>query len=358
MRMRLLVADRGAGEPISLGASLAAGKKVGPDVTKFLADDHRTVLGWFDWYELAKDQGVRRDLARRICAALHAHMAGEEDYLYPAAKRHTGDRGLVERSLREHDAAKQLMSQIENARGADGEHPELVRTLRQEIETHVQEEENELFPALRASSMDLYAVGRAVVARRAEYLFSRADKSNGGLKEIPDMDISQDEARHFFIANLKNIHAAARDGRDMVKTQLERVEQYPKLKQKLESHLVEKNAQLERVERILEKYDERPSKVKDTAMSIAAALGSAATMPAKDEILKNSLNMLALATYEAASYETLLLFGEAAGDVEALPELQKCVSEERGLASFIEEHLRSTGMRFLQLRSQGAQASH
>ena len=79
---------------------------------------------------------------------------------------------------------------------------------------------------------------------------------------------------------------------------------------------------------------------------------------AKDEILKNSLNMLALATYEAASYETLLLFGEAAGDVESLPAIQKCVSEERGLATFIEEHLRATGMQFLELRSRGAQASH
>jgi ferritin-like metal-binding protein YciE/hemerythrin superfamily protein len=353
-----MVADRGAGEPISLGAALAAGKKVGPDVTKFLADDHRTVLGWFDWYEHAQDQGVRRELATRICMALRAHMAAEEDYLYPAAERHTGDRGLVEHSLREHEGAKQLISQIESARTADGEHPELMRKLHQEIEAHVAEEENELFPAVRASSMDLYAIGRAVVARRAEYLFSRADKSNGRLTEIPDMDISQDEARHFFIVNLKNIHAAARDGRNMVETQLERVEQYPKLKQKLRSHLGEKNAQLERVERILEKYDESPSKMKDAAMSIAAALGSAATMPAKDEILKNSLNMLALATYEAASYETLMLFGEAAGDVEALPELQKCVSEERGLASFIEEHLRSTAVRFLQLRSEGAQASH
>jgi ferritin-like metal-binding protein YciE len=356
--MRLLIADRDADEPISLGAALAAGKKVGPDVTKFLADDHRTVLGWFDWYEHTQDQGVRRELAARICLALRAHMAGEEDYLYPAAARHTGDRRLVQRSLQEHDEAKRLMSRIESARTADGEPPGLMRKLRQEIEAHVDEEENELFPAVRATAMDLYAIGRGVAARRAEYLFSRVDKSDGRLKEIPDMDISQDEARRFFIVNLKNIHAAARDGRNMVETQIDRVEQYPKLKVKLESHLGEKNAQLERVERILDKYDESPSKAKDAAMSIAAALGSAVTMPAKDEILKNSLNMLALATYEAASYETLMLFGEAAGDVESLPELQKCVSEERGLASFIEEHLRSTGVRFLQLRSEGAQASH
>src|SRR3954454_6203476 len=48
--MDMLIADRGAGEPISLGGALLAGKKVAPDVTGLLMEDHRTVLGWFDWY--------------------------------------------------------------------------------------------------------------------------------------------------------------------------------------------------------------------------------------------------------------------------------------------------------------------
>jgi ferritin-like metal-binding protein YciE/hemerythrin superfamily protein len=352
-----MIADRGTGEPISLGASLGAGKKVGPDVTRFLADDHRTVLGWFEWYESA-DTARRKELTRKLCLALRAHMAAEEDYFYPSAERHIRQPGLVEHSIEEHREAKQLIGQIESASGQDGPHPELVRKLRRAIAEHVEEEETKLFPAVRASGMDLYAIGRAVAARRAEVLFRAVDKTDGHLKEIPDMNISQDEARRFFVVHLKNIHAAARDGRDMVNAQLKRLEQYPDLERKLQSHIGEKNAQLERVERILDKYGESPSMVKDAAMSLSAALGSMATMPAKDEILKNSLNMLALSTYEAASYETLLLFAEAAGDLEALPPLQKSLSEERGMMSFIEEHLRPTGVRFLQLRSAGAQASH
>ncbi len=357
--MRLLVADRDTGEPVSLGAALGAGKKVGPEATAFLTDDHRTVLGWFDWYEHANDPGTRREIATRVCAALRAHMAGEEDYLYPACERHIGRAGLVDRVRDEHAEAKRLMDQIERGQSADGPHPELVRRLRREIEAHVEEEETDLFAAARASGMDLYAIGRAVAARRVDYLFERAGRTDGRLKEIPTMDaISQDEARRFFVTNLKNIHAAARDGRDMAAAQIERLEQYPDLKHKLESHVHEKEAQLERIETILDKYDEKPSTLKDTAMSLSAAVAGLATMPADDEILKNSLTMLALATYEAASYETLILLGEAAGDVESLPALQQCVSEERGLKTFIEEHLRPTGMRFLQLRSQGAQAGH
>src|SRR5690606_16878656 len=80
---KTMSADRGMGEPISLGAALAAGKKVPPDVTNLLAEDHEVVLGWFDWYEQADDPKVRERVARRISMALRAHMAGEEEIFYP-----------------------------------------------------------------------------------------------------------------------------------------------------------------------------------------------------------------------------------------------------------------------------------
>jgi ferritin-like metal-binding protein YciE len=93
-------------------------------------------------------------------------------------------------------------------------------------------------------------------------------------------------------------------------------------------------------------------------MSAMGALGTMAHSMAGDEIIKNSFASYALANFEAAAYETLLLFGEAAGQFDALPLLQQSLSEERAMAAFIAENLRPTGMRFLQLRSEGRQASH
>src|SRR5690554_2418558 len=107
--MRIMIADRGTGEPISLGAALLAGKKVGPDVTNLLMEDHRVVLGWFDWYEQAQDPERKRFVATTICKALRAHMAAEEEVFYPAAERQTEDSELVERAIEEHEGAKQLM---------------------------------------------------------------------------------------------------------------------------------------------------------------------------------------------------------------------------------------------------------
>jgi ferritin-like metal-binding protein YciE len=49
--------------------------------------------------------------------------------------------------------------------------------------------------------------------------------------------------------------------------------------------------------------------------------------------------------------ETLLTMAQAAGHPEHMPALQLCLSEERGMAAFIAENHRGTGLRFRQLRS-------
>jgi hemerythrin-like domain-containing protein len=176
------MADRRASEPIALGAALVAGKKVPPDATQLLMEDHRTVLGWFRWHEREQDAAVREVLVHRICAALRAHMAAEERWLYPAARDATGDKGLVERSIREHDAAKDLMRQLEPKRRsskksgtskkrATDKASRLVEKLCEEIEKHVREEETGLFPKLRSTELDLYELGCLLAAERAANLY-------------------------------------------------------------------------------------------------------------------------------------------------------------------------------------------
>lgn len=364
--MRTLIADRGMGEPISLGAALISGKKVPPDVLNLLAEDHRVVAGWFDWYERASEPGIKAEVARRIRAALRAHMAAEEEIFYPEAQRRTGDENLVRRALQEHQSAKRLMEQLESAGGVDDAHEELMRELRAEIEAHVDEEERELFAGVRESGLDRYEVGRAAAARRVDRLFEqrsagRAERRRQAdrepVKENRAMPISPDVARRYFIVGLKNAHATAKEGRTMVDRQVQRLEHYPRLKEKLTSHTKEKDAQLERLERILERYGEQPSAVKDAAMTLAANLGALGGAASADEVIKGSFALLGLAKAEAAAYETLILFGEAAGAPQALRPLQQCLSEERGLIGFIEDNLRGVGIGFLQLESEGVPAS-
>jgi ferritin-like metal-binding protein YciE/hemerythrin superfamily protein len=358
--MRTLIADRGMGEPISLGAALLAGKKVAPDASRLLADDHATVLGWFLWYEEQSSETLRAMIVRNICGALRAHMAGEEEWLYPASEQLSGMKGVVKRAVAEHQGAKKLVEQLER-RPPQAKEAEIVRQLRDEIIAHVAEEESELFPSLRSSELDLYALGRAVAAERVEGLFDYLGKTTTADRheEFPKMPIAHEEARKFFISGLKNAHAMTSNGRSMLEMQVQRLEQYPQMKAKLADCVKEKEEQLKRIEALLDNYGESRSAVKDAAMTMAATVGSVTSMAADDEIIKNGLATLGHAKMSAAAYETLILFGEAAGETAAgLRPLQQSLSEERGLACFIEENLRATGMRFLQLRSEGRQASH
>src|SRR5690554_6877461 len=104
-----MAADRGMGEPISLGAMLIAGKKPPPDATNFLMQYHEVAFGFSDWYEASTDPAVKAAVARRLCAALRAHQQIEEEILYPAARDVTGEEDLVDQAEKEHAQARKLV---------------------------------------------------------------------------------------------------------------------------------------------------------------------------------------------------------------------------------------------------------
>ncbi|MBX3506062.1 MAG: DUF892 family protein [Parvibaculum sp.] len=172
------------------------------------------------------------------------------------------------------------------------------------------------------------------------------------------MTISRDVARDLFVTGLKNAHATASQGKTMVQAQLNRLENYPEIEAKLHSHLEEKNAQLQRLETILDDLGENTSMIKDATLKTLGLLTSLSDAMAGDEIIKNTFATFALANYEAAAYRTLMVMGEAAGEIDAIAALEQSLMEETAMAAFIAEHLPATGMRFMQLRSQGLQASH
>jgi ferritin-like metal-binding protein YciE len=348
-----LAVDRGRGEPISLGANLLAGKKVRPDILSLLAEDHRTVMGWFDWYQNENLPPRRLWIGSNIVKALKAHMAIEEEIFYPAARDTIRDEDLVDEALAEHAQAKQIIARLGQA---DADSDGLMMTLRSEIEKHIEEEEMRLFPLVRETALDRYEIGALCAARRVELLFALSSPDKPHLKEMPPMPISQDEARSLFIVGLRNIHGTAQQCRSMVHTQESRVESYPDLRAKLGSHLGEKDAQLERVESILASLGESPSTLKDATGTVMGAASSMMAATADDEIIKSTFAAYGLANFEAAAYETLLTMGEAAGLTETLPPLQQSLSEERAMAAFIAENLRATSLRFMQLRSEGREA--
>lgn len=354
-----LCADRGMGEPISLTALLAAGKKVNPDATLLLTMDHREAMAFFDWYEKVAAAEVKAEVAHKLCTALKVHMQVEEEILYPTARDATGDNALVDHAVEEHAEARRLIERVLSG----GERDAAMAELKSVIADHVEDEEDKLFPELRRGNLDLYAIGCRLAARRGELLFELTGKeinvADAPLHmDNPQAPIAADTALPLFTDGLRNAHALQKNCREMLERQVDRLEKYPAIEARLRAHLKDKDTQLHRLEGILSDLGESPSVMKDAAAALGGNVSALMAAPMSDEVLKNSAANYAMANLEIATYESLLVLGEAAGKVDAIRALQTSLSEERAMANWLAEHMRETAVMFLKMRSEGQQASH
>ena len=143
------------------------------DAIKLLKADHKEVsemVAKFENGRLSKDRKVAT--AKQICMALTVHAQIEEEIFYPAAREavRSGEELLDEAEV-EHGSIKELVSAIENASPDDDElFAARVKVLGEYVKHHVKEEENELFPKLRKSDMDLEEVGAQLSARKKELM--------------------------------------------------------------------------------------------------------------------------------------------------------------------------------------------
>ena len=151
-------------------ARKAATRKSGSpnDAIALLKADHRQVGAWFDAYEDVADDAAKTDLSAKICAALKAHTQVEEEIFYPAARAATGDNALLDEAVVEHAAAKDLIAQLAAMVVGDDLYDAKVKVLGEQIKHHVKEEEEELFPEVRDSDLDLVALGERMAKRKAE----------------------------------------------------------------------------------------------------------------------------------------------------------------------------------------------
>lgn len=135
-----------------------------------LEADHHEVSGYFDQYESLTSDADKKALADRICVALKVHTQIEEELLYPRAREATGDGELLDEAVVEHAAAKTLIAEIEAMKPGQPLYDAKVKVLGEQVRHHVEEEEQELFPELRESDLDLRALGSKLAARKVELM--------------------------------------------------------------------------------------------------------------------------------------------------------------------------------------------
>jgi hemerythrin-like domain-containing protein len=126
------------------------------DVIELLVADHNRVRGLIARYKKAKEAEKIEDesaLAATIIKELRIHMAAEEEVFYTAAKKKTEDiSDDIEEGFEEHHVAKVLIDEIEGLDEGSDSWVAKMTVLIENVEHHVDEEEDELFPEVRSSS--------------------------------------------------------------------------------------------------------------------------------------------------------------------------------------------------------------
>ncbi len=141
------------------------------DAIKLLTEDHNKVKKMFKEFEkLSKknDEEGKEELATQICKELSVHAQLEEEIFYPAVREAIDDDGLMNEAMVEHGSAKDLIAQIQSMAASDPMYDAVVTVLGEYINHHVEEEQNEMFPKVQKSDMDLEELGLEMVERKKE----------------------------------------------------------------------------------------------------------------------------------------------------------------------------------------------
>jgi hemerythrin-like domain-containing protein len=142
--------------------------------TELLKHQHQEVKAIFK--ALENKEGNARAHLEKLANSLSAHMVIEQELFYPAVFE--ADEDLVLESYEEHAVARFALKRLLKTSPSDQTFIARVTTLKELIEHHVEEEEDDLFPkaekALGDSSAELCQKMKTLFAKTEEIGFAEA----------------------------------------------------------------------------------------------------------------------------------------------------------------------------------------
>ncbi len=145
----------------------------GEDATALLRADHTRVARLFSEFEKTRASTKKNQLVSQICNELSVHAQVEEEIFYPAVNQALKDKALIAEATVEHSTLKALIDEVDG-KEPDGEMFDAkIKVLSEYVKHHVKEEQNEIFPKAKATSLDMREIGTLLAERKAEILARR-----------------------------------------------------------------------------------------------------------------------------------------------------------------------------------------
>jgi ferritin-like metal-binding protein YciE len=163
----------------------------------------------------------------------------------------------------------------------------------------------------------------------------------------------QETGQDVFVSGLRNAHAVENQALSLMNRQVERIENYPQVADRLRRHITETEGQIRRLDEILQSLGEDSSTIKDLGLSFMGNMAALGHAVAQDEILKNSFANFAFENFEIAAYKSLCQIAELTGHKSALGPLQATLQEEVAMAKWLDDHLSEVTSTYLSREQQG-----
>jgi hemerythrin-like domain-containing protein len=113
---------------------------------ELLTEQHREVEQLFEEFEQADEADEKQAIFDEIADKLAVHARIEEQFFYPAVRaKKTED--MVLEAFVEHTSIKRLLGDLLTADPEEASFDAQVKVLKEQVEHHVEEEEDQLFPA-------------------------------------------------------------------------------------------------------------------------------------------------------------------------------------------------------------------
>jgi hemerythrin superfamily protein len=140
------------------------------DAIAVLRADHQQVNSLFEQYENSRAADKKKVLSQQICQELTIHAHVEEEIFYPAiaeAFKTKADQALIPEAKIEHGTLKDLIAQIQFGQPGEEMFDARMTVLKEYVQHHVKEEQNELFPKVLAlKGLDLEMLGMQMELRK------------------------------------------------------------------------------------------------------------------------------------------------------------------------------------------------
>jgi len=118
------------------------------DILSLIEAEHRQVEKLFDQIEKAKGNKIS-SYFQEIYKALNLHARTEELAFYPALREYEATQEYIEEAEEEHEEVSVLLEEIKAMEPTNPEFLEKISELKQAVQHHVEEEESEIFDAVR-----------------------------------------------------------------------------------------------------------------------------------------------------------------------------------------------------------------